>query len=48
MHKIFGTKENVKYIDREGAYLIPIQNNQIGIIQTSRKYLLSVFLWFTT
>ncbi len=38
MHKIFGTKENVKYIDREGAYLIPIRDNQIGVIQTSKGY----------
>lgn len=40
MHKIFGRKEDVEYIDREGAYLIPIHNNQIGIIQTSKGYFL--------
>lgn len=38
MHKIFGTKENVKYIDREGAYFIPIHDNQVGIIQTSKGF----------
>ena len=37
-HKIFGTKENVKYLDREGAYLIPIQDNKVGVIQTSKGY----------
>ena len=38
MHKIFGTKENVKYVDREGAYLIPIHNNRVGVIKTSKGY----------
>lgn len=38
MHKIFGIKENVKYTDRGGAYLIPIRNNQIGVIQTPKGY----------
>ncbi len=38
MHKIFGIKNNVDYIDREGAYLIPIQNDQVGVIQTSKGY----------
>lgn len=40
MHKIFGNKENVNYIDREGAYLIPVHDNQIGVIQTSKGYFL--------
>lgn len=38
MHKIFGTKENEEYIDREGVYLIPIRNNQVGVIQTPKGY----------
>ena len=38
MHKIFGTKENVKYVDREGAYLIPVHNKQVGVVQTSKGY----------
>ena len=38
MHKIFGTKEDVIYLDREGAYIIPIRNNHIGVIQTSKGY----------
>ena len=32
MHKVYGTKDNVEYVDREGAYLIPVRNNQVGII----------------
>ncbi len=39
-HKIFGIKENVKYLDREGAYLIPYQNNQIGVVKTPKGYFL--------
>lgn len=38
MHKVFGTKENGEYTDREGAYLIPVKNNQIGIVKTSKGY----------
>ena len=38
MHKVFGTKVDVEYVDRAGAYLIPIRNNQVGIIQTSKGY----------
>ena len=38
MHKIFGIKENREYVDREGVYLIPIRNNQVGVIQTSKGY----------
>ena len=38
MHKVFGTKDNVEYVDREGVYLIPIRNNQVGVIQTSKGY----------
>jgi 8-oxo-dGTP diphosphatase len=38
MHRIFGIKENTKYSDREGAYLIPFRNNQIGVISTPKGY----------
>lgn len=32
MYKIFGIKEDVDYVDREGAYLIPIcENAKLGI-----------------
>lgn len=40
MHKIFGIKENAEYIDREGAYLIPIRNNKIGVVKTPKGYFL--------
>lgn len=39
-HKIFGVKENVKYSDREGAYLIPFQNNKAGVVKTPKGYFL--------
>ena len=38
MHKVFGIKENVEYKDREGAYLILVNGNQFGIIQTSKGF----------
>ena len=38
MHKIFGIKENAPYKDREGAYLIPVKNNKIGVVKTSKGY----------
>lgn len=38
MHRIFGITENGKYTDREGAYLIPVKNNQIGIVKTPKGY----------
>lgn len=40
MHKIFGLKEDIKYFDREGAYLIPVINDKIGIIKTDKGYFL--------
>ena len=40
MHKIFGTKENASYSDREGAYFIVIKENRIGVIKTPKGYFL--------
>lgn len=40
MHRIFGTKENNEYIDREGVYLIPVNGNKLGLIHTSKGYFL--------
>ena len=40
MHRVFGIKENAEYLDREGAYLIPFRNNQVGVIQTPKGYFL--------
>ena len=39
-HKIFGIKENVEYLDREGAYFIPFCNGKIGIVETPKGYFL--------
>ena len=38
MHRVFGTKEKTEYFDREGAYLIPCRNNQVGVVQTPKGY----------
>lgn len=40
MHKIFGIIEKVSYTTRIGAYLIPIKDNKIGVIKTSKGYFL--------
>ena len=39
-HKVFGTKENVNYIDRVGAYLIPVNEGKIGVVRTTKGYFL--------
>lgn len=39
-HKIFGAKENRKYIDREGVYLIPIREGKVGVVKTPTGYFL--------
>ncbi len=36
MHKVFGEKIDVTYLDRKGAYLIPINKGKIGVVQTSK------------
>ena len=36
MHKTFGTKENVTYAERIGAYLIPICDYKVGVIETPK------------
>ena len=38
MHRVFGTRENTEYLDREGVYLIPCHNNQVGVVQTPKGY----------
>lgn len=40
MHRIFGKKENASYFDREGAYLIPVSGDKVGIVQTPKGYFL--------
>ncbi len=36
MHKIFGKKENQNYYDRIGAYIIPIKDNRIAVVETDK------------
>ena len=38
MHRVFGIKQNNEYLDREGVYLIPYRNNQVGVVQTPKGY----------
>jgi len=38
MHKVFSAKENVEYLHREGAYLIPCHGNRIGVVRTPKGY----------
>ncbi len=33
MHKIFGTKEDKEYKDRIGAYIIPVNGNEVGVVE---------------
>ena len=40
IHKVFGTKESINYIDRVGAYLIPVRDSKIGVVKTSKGYFL--------
>uniref|UniRef100_UPI003FF08543 NUDIX domain-containing protein n=1 Tax=Waltera intestinalis TaxID=2606635 RepID=UPI003FF08543 len=36
LHRIFGKEENVAYLDRRGAYIIPIKGEEIGIVETPK------------
>lgn len=40
MHKIFGVKQAVNYIDRAGAYLIPVRDGKVGVVKTPKGYFL--------
>ena len=40
MHKIFGAKEDKEYADRMGAYIIPVRQNEVGIVETPKGYFL--------
>lgn len=40
MHKVFGEKEDVRYVDRKGAYLIAIKDNKVAVIKTQKGYFL--------
>ena len=36
LHRIFGKEENVAYLDRRGAYIIPIKGEEIGVVETPK------------
>lgn len=38
MHKIFGEKENEKYLDRYGAYIVPVKDGKIAVVKTPKGY----------
>lgn len=40
MHKIFGKPEDNIYLDRKGAYLIPIKGEEVGVIETPKGFFL--------
>lgn len=40
MHKIFGKKEDESYLDRKGAYIIPINGEEVGVVETPKGFFL--------
>lgn len=38
MHKVFGDREKVNYIDRVGVYLVPAKEGKIGVVRTTKGY----------
>lgn len=40
MHRIFGEKKEVPYLERQGAYLIPFKEIYIGVVKTKKGYFL--------
>lgn len=41
MNKVFGKKiEKAEYLDRKGAYLIPVENGRVAVIKTQKGYFL--------
>ena len=40
MHKIFGQKEGAEYFDRQGAYIIPINDGKVAVVETPKGYFL--------
>ena len=38
MHRIFGIQEDVTYIHREGAYLIPSRAGHIAVVETPKGF----------
>lgn len=40
VHRVFGAKENSEYIDRKGAYIIPLKDDKVGVIETAKGFFL--------
>ena len=40
MHKIFGIKRDTVYLDRMGAYLIPVSEGRIAVVETPKGFFL--------
>ncbi len=40
MHSVFGQRESLPYIDRPGAYLIPIRAGKAAVVRTPKGYFL--------
>ena len=38
MHKVFGVREMVNYIDRVGVYLVLVKDGKVGVVKTSKGY----------
>ena len=36
MHRVFGEKKSVTYVDRKGAYLIAVNEGKIAVVQTKK------------
>ena len=45
MHRVFGIKENVKYLDRGGVYIIPCHNKQVGVVMFCRGIYQTSYDW---
>ncbi len=40
MHSVFGQKKDLPYLDRPGAYLIPIRDGKVAVVRTPKGYFL--------
>lgn len=39
-HTVFGVQEQAEYLDRKGAYLIPLRGDEVGVIETPKGFFL--------
>lgn len=37
-HRSFGTPDNVEYVDRPGAYILPVHHRRIAVVRTPKGY----------